>query len=31
MGQIQADFAAVTGIYRKQQALLQIALGKHGG
>ncbi|WP_010214891.1 flagellar basal body protein [Sphingomonas sp. PAMC 26621] len=31
MGQIQADFAAVTGIYRKQQALLQTALGKHGG
>lgn len=31
MGQIQADFAAVTNIYRKQQALLQTALGKHGG
>ncbi|WP_242139751.1 flagellar basal body protein [Sphingomonas sp. TREG-RG-20F-R18-01] len=31
MGQIQADFAAVTNIYRKQQALLQTALGKRGG
>lgn len=30
MGQIQADFAAVTNIYRKQLSMLKSALG-HGG
>lgn len=30
MGQIQADFAAVTNIYRKQLMMLKSALG-HGG
>lgn len=30
MGQIQADFAAMTNLYRKQQALLKTALGKNG-
>ena len=28
MGQVQADFAAMTNLYRKQQALLKTALGK---
>lgn len=31
MGQIQADFAAMTNLYRKQQGLLRAALGKGGG
>ena len=31
MGQIQADFAAVTNIYRKQMGLMRLALGKNGG
>lgn len=31
MGQVQADFAAMTGLYRKQQAMLRTALGKGGG
>lgn len=31
MGQIQADFATMTNLYRKQQALLKTALGKGGG
>ncbi|CAA9514656.1 MAG: Flagellar basal-body rod protein FlgB [uncultured Sphingomonadaceae bacterium] len=30
MGQVQADFAAMTNLYRKQQALLRTALGKGG-
>ena len=30
MGQVQADFAAMTNLYRKQQALLKTALGKGG-
>lgn len=30
MGQIQADFAAATNLYRKQLGLLKIAVG-HGG
>ena len=30
MGQIQADFAAMTNIYRKQMGMLQSALGKRG-
>jgi flagellar basal-body rod protein FlgB len=28
MGRVQADFAAMTNLYRKQQALLRTALGK---
>lgn len=28
MGQVQADFATMTNLYRKQQALLKTALGK---
>jgi len=31
MGQIQADFTALTNLYRKQQSLLKTALGKGGG
>ena len=31
MGQVQADFAAMTSLYRKQQALLKTALGRGGG
>lgn len=31
MGQVQADFAAMTNLYRKQQALMKTALGKGGG
>ncbi|MCD2317083.1 flagellar basal body protein [Sphingomonas sp. IC-11] len=30
MGELQADFAAITNLYRKQQALLKTALGKGG-
>lgn len=30
MGQIQADFAAMTNLYRKQQALLKTAIGRSG-
>ena len=30
MGQIQADYAAMTGLYRKQMALIRSALGKGG-
>lgn len=30
VGQIQADFAAMTNLYRKQQALMRTALGKGG-
>ena len=30
MGQIQADFAAMTNIYRKQLSMLKTAIG-HGG
>jgi len=28
MGQIQADFATMTGIYRKQMGLLKAAIGR---
>lgn len=31
MGQVQADFAAMTSLYRKQQTLLKTALGRGGG
>ena len=31
MGQIQADFATMTNLYRKSQGLLQSALGRKGG
>lgn len=31
MGQIQADFATMTNLYRKHQALLKTALGRSGG
>lgn len=31
MGQIQADFAAMTNLYRKSQGLIQSALGRKGG
>lgn len=31
MGQVQADFAAMTSLYRKQQGLLKTALGRGGG
>jgi flagellar basal-body rod protein FlgB len=31
MGQLQADFAAMTNLYRKQQAMMRTALGKGGG
>jgi flagellar basal-body rod protein FlgB len=31
MGQIQADFTALTNLYRKQQSLLKTALGRGGG
>lgn len=31
MGQVQADFTAMTNLYRKQQALLKTALGRGGG
>lgn len=31
MGQIQADFAAMTSLYRKSQGLMQSALGRKGG
>ena len=31
MGQIQADYAALTSLYRKQDALMRTALGKGGG
>lgn len=30
MGQIQADYAALTGLYRKRMALVRSALGKNG-
>lgn len=30
MGQLQADFAALTNLYRKQQSLLKSALGRGG-
>lgn len=30
MGQIQADYAALAGLYRKQMALVRSALGKGG-
>lgn len=30
MGQVQADFTAMTNLYRKQQSLLKTALGKPG-
>lgn len=30
LGQVQADFAAMTSLYRKQQDLLKTALGKGG-
>lgn len=30
MGRIQADYAAMTGLYRKQMALIRSALGKGG-
>lgn len=30
MGQIQADYAALTSLYRKQMALMKTALGKGG-
>ncbi len=30
MGQVQADFTAMTNIYRKQLAMLKIAAGKNG-
>lgn len=30
MGNIQADFAAATGLYRKQMSLLKTALGRSG-
>lgn len=31
MGQVQADFAAMTNLYRKQQGLMKTALGRGGG
>jgi len=31
MGQIQADFAAMTSLYRKGQGLMRTALGRGGG
>lgn len=31
MGQIQADFTALTGLYRKQMGLIRSALGRGGG
>jgi len=31
MGQVQADFTAMTNLYRKQQSLLKTALGRGGG
>ncbi len=31
MGKVQADFSAMTNIYRKQMVLLKTALGKSGG
>ncbi|MGN6374318.1 MAG: flagellar basal body protein [Sphingomonas sp.] len=31
LGQIQADFATMTNLYRKQQQMLQTALGKSSG
>lgn len=31
MGQVQADFAAMTSLYRKQQGLIKTALGRGGG
>lgn len=31
MGEIQADFAAMTSLYRKQHGLIQTALGKRSG
>lgn len=31
MGQVQADFTAMTNLYRKQQSLLKTALGRSGG
>jgi len=31
MGKVQADFSAMTNIYRKQMVLLKTALGKAGG
>lgn len=31
MGKVQADFSAMTNIYRKQMLLLRTALGKAGG
>ena len=31
MGKVQADFTAMTNLYRKQQSLLKTALGHGGG
>ncbi|WP_294258387.1 flagellar basal body protein [uncultured Sphingomonas sp.] len=31
MGKVQADFSAMTNIYRKQMVLMKTALGKAGG
>lgn len=31
MGEVQADFTAMTGLYRKQLGLIQAAIGKRGG
>lgn len=31
MGQVQADFTALSGLYRKQMGLLRTALGRGGG
>jgi flagellar basal-body rod protein FlgB len=31
MGQVQADFTAMTNLYRKQMVMLKTALGKGGG
>ncbi|MFV0623357.1 flagellar basal body protein [Sphingomonas sp. ac-8] len=31
MSQVQADFTAMTNLYRKQQSLLKTALGRGGG
>ncbi|MBO9623735.1 MAG: flagellar biosynthesis protein FlgB [Sphingomonas sp.] len=31
MGQIQADFAAMTNLYHKQMSLLKTAIGRSGG
>ena len=31
MGEVQADFTAMAGLYRKQMNLIQTAIGKRGG